>query len=307
MGTSGTAFDRPGGTASLADRPVGRIGYGAMQLVAHRPGESAVDREVAIEVLRHATDRGVNHIDTAQFYGSGACNELIRAALRPYPDDHVIVSKIGADNDADGGLVAAQRPEQLREQVEENLATLGIDRIPVVNLRRLDAPPGILAEGAQLVDLDSQLAVLLALRDQGKIGAIGLSNVSAEQLRGAVPAGIACVQNMHNPLDRSTESVLDACREHDIAWVPYFPLGSAFPGLPKVGDHPEVGAIAAGLHATPAQVVLAWHLAHYAHTLLIPGTTSIRHLDENIAAGHMRLGPDAMTTLNRLAETPAPA
>ncbi|MBB5912917.1 hypothetical protein BJY24_001784 [Nocardia transvalensis] len=301
MGTSETAVERPGGTADLAGRPVARIGYGAMQLVAHRPGDPAVDRDVAIALLRYATGRGINHIDTAQFYGSGACNELIRAALQPFPDDLVIVSKIGATNAADGALIAAQRPEQLRAQVEENLTTLGIDRLLVVNLRRLDGPPGIIAEGDQLVDLDSQLTELLALRDAGKIGAIGLSNVSAEHLRRAVPAGIACVQNIHNPVDRSTEAVLDTCREHDIAWVPYFPLGSAFPGLPKVTDRPEVQSIAADLQATPAQVALAWHLAHYAHTLLIPGTTSTRHLDENIAAGTVRLDARGTAVLDRLA------
>jgi pyridoxine 4-dehydrogenase len=141
--------------------------------------------------VRQAADAGVNHIDTAQFYGE--CNALIRAALAPYPDDLVLVTKVGADRDADGRLVPAQQPAQLRAQVEANLATLGVERVGVVNLRRLDAQPGLIAEGDQLVDLDDQIAELAALRDAGKIGGIGLSNVSAGQLRQALPAGIACV------------------------------------------------------------------------------------------------------------------
>lgn len=158
---------------------------------------------------------------------------------------------------------------------------------------------GIRAEGDQLVDLDSQLAELVALRDEGKIGGIGLSNVSADQVRQALPAGIACVQNSYSVLDRAAEPVLDFCRQHDIAWVPFFPLGSAFPSQPKVTGHPA--AVAAALGATPAQVGLAWQLAHYAGTLLIPGTASARHLDENIAAGDLRLDAGTLATLDGLA------
>ncbi|WP_407652608.1 aldo/keto reductase [Amycolatopsis cynarae] len=290
----------PGGSALLAGRPVARIGFGAMQLGPLR-GRPPVDRARALEVLRRAVDQGVNHIDTAQFYGDGACNELIREALHPFPDDLALVSKVGADHDQRGGLVAAQRPEQLRAGVEENLAALGIDQLAVVNLRRLDAPPGILAEGDQLVDLDSQLAELVALRDEGKIGAIGLSNVSAAQLRQALPAGIACVQNGYNLVDRATGPVLDLCREHDIAWVPFFPLGSAFPGHPKVVEQPAVIEAAASLGVTPAQVGLAWLLAHYEHTLLIPGTSNPDHLDENLMVGDVRLDPEIIESLDGVA------
>ncbi len=285
----------PGGLAELAGRPVARIGFGAMQL-EQRP----VERDGALALLRQAVRAGVNHIDTAQFYGT--CNELIRDALAPYPADLVLVSKVGADRAPDGTLVPAQRPAQLRAQVEANLASLGVDRLGVVNLRRLDARPGLVAEGAQRVELDSQLAELAALRDAGKIGGIGLSSVSVGQLRQALPAGIACVQNAYSVLDRSAEPVLDLCREHGVAWVPFFPLGSAgFPGTPRVTDHPVVAALAGDLAVTPAQVALAWLLAGYDRTLLIAGTSSPAHLVDNIAAGNLRLAPASVAQLDQLA------
>jgi pyridoxine 4-dehydrogenase len=295
MTATGISQSAPGGSASLAGRRVARIGYGVLQLA--RPG---IDRERAHAVLRRAVERGVNHLDTAQFYGAGAANELIREALSPYPEDLVLVTKVGAEDDEHGKLVAAQRPEQLRASVDANLAALGVDRIDVVNLRRLDAPPGIQAAGDQLVDLDTQLAELIALRDEGKIGGIGLSGVDAEQLRRALPAGIACVQNWHNVLDRASEPVLDLCREHDVAWVPFCPLGSAFAGLEKVTDHPTVREVAASLGVTAAQVGLAWLLGQYAHTLLIPGTADVAHLDENIAAGAVHLDAGTMRLLGGL-------
>ena len=190
--------------------------------------------------------------------------------------------------------------EQLRAQIEADLATLGAGQVGVVNLRRLDAQPGLIAEGDQRVDLDSQLAELAALRDAGKIGAVGLSNVSASQLRQALPAGIACVQNAYSLLDRSAEPVLELCREHDIAWVPFFPLGSGFPNRPRVTGSPIVVSIARELGATPAQVALAWLLAHYDNMLLIPGTSDPAHLAENIAAGSLRLPRASVTALNQL-------
>jgi hypothetical protein len=292
-----TSPQTPGGTARLAGRPVARVGFGAMQL-AERPGRSTPQsRDAALGVLRHAVERGVNHIDTAQFYGDGTVNERIRAALAPYPGDLSLVSKVGAEHVA-GKLVPAQRPEQLRAGLDANLAALGIEQLAVVNLRRVDAPPGIIAEGDQLVDLESQLAELVSLREEGKIGGIGLSNVSAGQLLAAMPAGIACVQNSYSLLDRSAEPVLDVCRAHGIAWVPFCPLGSAFPTMPKVTAHPAVVAAAAASGATPAQVGLAWLLACYSGTLLIPGTGSIQHLDENIDAGGVELDADTLATLD---------
>ncbi|MGI8418323.1 MAG: aldo/keto reductase [Nakamurella sp.] len=287
-------------TGTLASNRVGRVGFGAMQLA--EPGRrSSTDRGAAEAVLRTAVELGVNHIDTAEFYGRGVVNELIRSALHPYPDDLVLVSKVGAEHDEGAGLVAAQRPEQLRAGVEANLRSLGVDQLAVVNLRRMDAGPGLIATGDQVVDLDGQLAELAALRDEGKIGGIGLSNVSADQLRRALPVGIACVQNSYNLLDRIAEPLLDLCREHGLAWVPFFPLGSAFPGMARVTDHPAVLGAAMALQLTPAQIGLAWLLQHDPSTLLIPGTSSQAHLADNIAAAEVNLDPQTMSVLDRVA------
>ncbi|WP_194899157.1 aldo/keto reductase [Catenulispora pinisilvae] len=297
-----TKTGTPGGVGTLAGYRVARIGFGVMQLTEHRPGRPEVTPEAAVAILRTAVDSGINHFDTAEFYGTDAANanDLIRAALYPYSADLVLATKVGAERNAEGGLDPAQRPEQLRAAVEANLARLGAERLAVVNVRRVDAPPGIVAEGEQRVDLDSQLAELLALRDEGKIDGIGLSNVSADQLRQSLPAGIACVQNFHSPVERTSDPVLAVCREHDIAWVPFCPLGSAFPRWPKVADQPEVRTAAADLGVTPVQIGLAWHLAHYQHTLLIAGTADPAHLAENIAAGDVRLGAATMAALNAI-------
>jgi pyridoxine 4-dehydrogenase len=284
----------------LAGHPVARIGYGAMQL----PGPGVLgpprDRAAAIAVLRRAVELGVNHIDTAQFYGPDVANELIHAALHPYPEDLVLVTKVGAERDRQGGWIHAQRPHELRAGVEANLRSLEVDRIDVVNLRLLGAERDRRAK-APAVDLDSQLAEMIALRAEGKIGGFGISSVSIDQLRQALPAGIACVQNAYNLLDRAGEPLLDLCSEHDIAWVPYFPLGSAFSGMAKVTEHPAVLAAAAAQGATPAQVGLAWLLAHDPHILLIPGTSSLEHLEENVATGDVRLDAATMAVLDALA------
>jgi pyridoxine 4-dehydrogenase len=289
-----SANDRPGGTGTLAGRPVARIGFGTMQLPGPGVWGPPRDRDTAVAVLRKAVELGVNHIDTAQYYGPDVANELIRAALHPYPDDLVLVSKVGAERDAQGGWNSAQRPEQLRSGVEANLRSLAIERLGAVNLRLTGGP------GDPGVDLDSQLAEMVALRDEGKIAGIGISNVTADQLRRALPVGLVCVQNPYSLLDRSGEPLLQLCREHDLAWVPFFPLGSAFPGLPKVGEHLAVVAAAAALGATPAQIGLAWLLAHDKRVLLIAGTSNLDHMTENIAAGSVKLGPDTMAVLDRL-------
>jgi hypothetical protein len=241
---------------------------------------------------------GVNHFDTAQFYGAGVANDLIRRALAPYADDIVLVSKVGADNvDAPVPLKPAQKPRELRASVEDNLASLGVDQLPVVNLRRLDIKPGILATGDQVVDLDDQLAELVALRDEGKIGAVGLSNVRLDQLQQALPVGIACVQNAYSLIERSGEPVLDLCAGEGIAWVPYCPLGSAFPAWPKVTDQPAVIEAARLLGVTPSQAGLAWLLQHAPNILLIAGTSSIDHLRENVAAGEIDLPAEMIAHL----------
>jgi aryl-alcohol dehydrogenase-like predicted oxidoreductase len=254
-------------------------------------------------VLRRAVELGVNHIDTAQYYGPDVANELIHAALHPYPENLVLVSKVGGERDAQGGWIVAQRPEQLRAGVEANLRTLAVERLDVVNLRLFDAAEGGEPSG-QAVDLDSQLEEMVALRDEGKIRGIGMSTVTVHQLRHALPAGIACVQNAYSLLDRSNEPVLDLCRQHDLAWVPYFPLGSAFPGIPKVTEHPAVMDAATSLGATPAQIGLAWLLAHDPHVLVIPGTSSLEHLTENLATAHVHLDADTMAVLDGLTAPP---
>jgi pyridoxine 4-dehydrogenase len=291
-------LDRPGGTGELAGRPVGRIGFGAMQLPGPRVFGPPRDRATALAVLRRVVDLGINHIDTAQYYGPDVSNELIHEALFPYPEDLVLVSKVGAQRDEQGGWAPAQRPEQLRAGVEANLRSLEVEQVDVVNLRlHSNAHEGDSGE----VDLDSQLAEMVALRDEGKIGALGVSEVSLGQLRQALPAGLACVQNAYSVLDRSGEPLLDLCREHGVAWVPFFPLGSALPWLPKVTEHPAVVAAATALGATPAQVGLAWLLGHDRHILLIPGTSSLEHLAENVAAGEVRLDAATVAVIDGLA------
>ncbi|MDT0158466.1 aldo/keto reductase [Microbacterium sp. ARD32] len=287
-----------GTTVSLCGRPVSRMGYGAMQLTHG----GRVGPDAAAAVLRRAVDLGVNHIDTSWFYGAGACNALVRTALAPFGGDLVVGVKLGVDNAPDGSLIAAQHPSQLRSQVEDNLTSLGTERLELAYLRRLDVAPGIVAEGEQRVDIDAQLAELMALRDEGKIGAIGLSHVDAAQVRHAAPIGIAAVQNGYNVLERAAEPVLDECRRSEIAWVPYFPLGSGFADRRRVTDDATVIAIAEELDVTASQVGLAWLLAHERRTVLIPGTVSIAHLEQNMAAADLELGEDALARLDALGQ-----
>ena len=279
-----------------------RVGYGAMQLPGPGVWGPPRDREAALAVLRRAVELGVNHIDTAEFYGYGVSNELIHAALHPYPADLVLVSKVGANRDREGAWIPSQRPEQLREGVEANLRTLDVERLGAVNLRLMGggAQAASHITDADRVGLDDQLAEMVRLREEGKIDGVGLSNCTLEELQRAVGAGIACVQNAYSLIDRSAEPLLEVCREHDIAWVPFFPLGSAFPGQPKVADQPAVIEAATTLGVTPAQVGLAWLLLHDAHTLLIPGTSNVEHLEENLAAGAVHLDAATMARLDGL-------
>ncbi|MEU0817281.1 aldo/keto reductase [Streptomyces mirabilis] len=283
-------------TSSFADRTVLRVGYGALQL------ERLHDRrDEAIQLLCHAVELGVNHVDTAEFYGFGFANDVIRETLRP-EDGVLVVTKVGADPNPGGRLPLrlAQRPEQLRASIEDNLRSLGVDRLPVVNLRRLDTGPGLRPEGDQVVGLDDQLAVMTALRDEGKIGAIGLSSVTLDGLRRALPAGIACVQNAYSLVSRDDEDMLQLCAAEGVAWVPFFPLGGAFPGLPKVTEEPVVHAVAESLGVAPSQVGLAWLLHHAPNVLLIPGTADAAHLEANLAAGKITFDAETLATLDAI-------
>lgn len=277
------------GTYPLGTHTVARVGFGAMQLE-----RCAATPAAALALVRRAIELGVNHIDTAQFYADGFANRIIGEAVRETPGA-VVVTKVGAEPapEARIPLRPAQRPEQLRASIEDNLRSLGVEQLAVVNLRRLDVGPGLTAQGDQVVDLDDQLAVMFSLRDEGKIGAVGLSGVGLDELDRALPGGIVCVQNAYSLASRQYEPLLERCAAHGVAWVPFFPLGGAhFPGWPSVTQRPKVIEVAARLGITPSQLGLAWLLAHRPNTLLIPGTASIRHLEENIAVAAISLdGP----------------
>jgi pyridoxine 4-dehydrogenase len=279
----------PSDTVLLAERPVARMGFGAMQLPGPGVFGPPRDRSQALAVLRRAVEAGVNHIDTAQFYGPDVANELIHAALHPYPEDLVIVSKVGAARSPAGEWVGAQRPDELRAGVEANLTALALDQVPVVNLRRHPDSD---------VSFGEQLEVMVAMRAEGLIGSVGLSNVDLEQYGVARSrTDVACVQNAYNLADRSDQDLFDACRDDGVPYVPFFPLGSAFNPERPVLEAPAVKAAAARLQATPAQVALAWLLHQAPTVLLIPGTSSLAHLEENLAAADLALDQQALDAL----------
>jgi pyridoxine 4-dehydrogenase len=283
-------------TSTLGGRPVRRIGLGAMQLAGPGVFGPPRDRAAAQAVLRRAIELGVDHIDTSQFYGPDVVNELIRQTLHPYPDWLRIATKVGARRDADGAWLPAQRPEELRAGVEDNLRSLAVERIDLVNLRLLDG------EGAPAVPLDEQLGALEDMRSEGKLELIGVSNVSRAQAEHALDlVDLACVQNGFSILDRTAEPVLELCVEREIAFVPFFPLGSAFTGGPRrLAADPAVSEVAARHDATPAQVALAWLLRRDERILLIAGTSSVAHLEENIAAADVELDAGDLDVLERV-------
>jgi pyridoxine 4-dehydrogenase len=279
----------PSDPVLLADRPVARMGFGAMQLPGPGVFGPPRDRSEALTVLRRAVEAGVNHIDTAQFYGPDVANELIHAALHPYPDDLVIVSKVGAARSPAGEWVGAQRPDELRAGVEANLASLALEQVPVVNLRRHPDSD---------VSFGEQLEVMVAMRAEGLIGGVGLSNVDLEQYGVARSrTDIACVQNAYNLADRSDQALFDACRDDGVPYVPFFPLGSAFNPERPVLSAPAVTEAAVRLQVTPAQVALSWLLHQAPTVLLIPGTSSLSHLEENLAAADVVLDQQALDAL----------
>jgi pyridoxine 4-dehydrogenase len=280
-------------TAHLGPHEVRRVGFGAMQLPGPGVHGPPRDRDEALAVLRRAREAGVNHIDTASYYGPDVANELIHDALHPYPEDLRIVSKVGARRDESKAWIPAISPEDIRAQVEADLRVLGAERLTMVNLR---------VENTDAAVVEAGLETLGELREEGKLELIGLSNVSlAEFERGLELSDIASVQNQYGLLDRKHEDLLQACLERDLAFVPFFPLGSAFGVAPRPTEDPTVQEIAARLGATPAQVALAWLLHHAPNILLIPGTSSLAHLDENLGAGEVELGEDEMRALDALA------
>jgi pyridoxine 4-dehydrogenase len=283
-----------GGSFALGPWRVRRAGYGAMQLAGDGVFGPPRDRDEAVRVLRAAVAAGVNHIDTAQFYGPGTVNQLIREALHPYPDGLAIVSKVAARRDAGGALRRFDEPHELRQGIEDNLATLGADRLAAVNLRMMDPsePPGR--------RFDAQLAALVQARDEGLVDGIGLSNISRHHLRRAADqTAIVCVQNLFNLADQRSLDVLQECETRDIAFVPFCPLGWPGEVHRRLLTDPVLAALAARLDATPAQVALAWLLDLAPNILLIPGTRTRDHLGENLGAANVRLDDAARAELNR--------
>jgi pyridoxine 4-dehydrogenase len=287
MSTASTGTQR----YRLGAHDVSRVGFGAMQLPGPGVFGPPPDRNEAIAVLRRAAELGVDHIDTAQFYGPAVANELINAALYPYPEGLAIVSKVGARRDAAGAILRYDSPAQLRAGIEDNLRTLALDHLAAVNLRLIgDAKPD--------QRFDDQLGAMMQARDEGLISGVGLSNVTREHLLHALArTDIACVQNPLNLADLTSMTVLEECHKRGIAFVPFFPLGSAFARNNPVLGNPAVIATAARLGYTPAQVALAWLLRLRPNVLLIPGTSSLRHLEENMAVANIELDAEARQLL----------
>jgi pyridoxine 4-dehydrogenase len=282
--------DLPGGTYDVGDLELTRVGYGAMQLAGPGVFGPPKDRDAAIAVLRTAVDLGITHIDTADFYGPHVTNEIIREALAPYPDDLHIVTKVGARRDAEGGWPHARTPAELQEQVHDNLRRLGLDVLDVVNLRvgGFDAPePGSLAE---------QFEALAELQQRGLIRHLGVSTVNAEQIAEAQSiAPVVCVQNLYNLARRDDDALIDSLAAQGIAYVPYFPLGGFSPL-----QSAALEAVAKRLDATPMAVALAWLLQRSPNVLLIPGTSSVAHLRENVAGAGLELPADALAELDAI-------
>ncbi|WP_432545705.1 oxidoreductase [Kineococcus sp. SYSU DK004] len=280
----------PGGTWLLGDREVTRFGYGAMQLAGPGVMGPPADRDGALAVLRAAVDAGTTHVDTSGAYGPHVVNALLREALHPYPQDLVIATKVGADRDAQGGWPTARRPEDLRRQVRENLDVLGVDALDLVHLRAGDATgpqPGSIAEA---------FGVLAELQRDGLVRHLGVSNVTAEQVaeaRGTAP--VVAVQNLYNLAVRHDDDLVDDLARDGIAYVPFFPLGGFTPlqsaALSRVADRHRV---------RPAAVALAWLLQRSPNVLLIPGTSSVAHLHENIAGAGTELSSEDLAELDAI-------
>ncbi|MGH2861411.1 MAG: oxidoreductase [Solirubrobacteraceae bacterium] len=280
-------------TSLLGDKPVNRIGLGAMQLAGPGVFGPPRDPDAARAVLRRAVELGVDHIDTSQYYGPDVVNDLIRETLHPYPEDLKLVTKVGARRDDSGGWQPWDDPAALRQGVEDNLRALRIERIDAVNLRLMDEND---SEGK----LAEQLGALEDLRQEGKLDLIGISNAGTATVRRALElVDIACVQNAFSVVNRAGEDELALCEERGVAFVPFFPLGSAFSGGPKqLAADPAVAEVADRHGVTPSQVALAWLLHRSERILLIPGTSTVAHLEENMAAGEIELDAQDMARLD---------
>jgi aryl-alcohol dehydrogenase-like predicted oxidoreductase len=280
----------PGGTSLLGDLEVTRVGYGAMQLAGPGVFGPPKDRDAAIAVLRKVVELGINHIDTSDYYGPYVTNQIIREALYPYPADLHIVTKIGARRDAEGGWPPARSPEELRQQVHDNLDRLGLDALDVVNIRMGgfgEAEPGSIAE---------QVETVAELQQQGLVKHIGLSTVNADQLAEAQQiAPVVQVQNYYNIAHRVDDDLVKSTAEQGIAFVPYFPLGG-FSSL----QSDELAAVAGRLETSPLAVALAWLLQRSPNILLIPGTSSVQHLEENVKSAGLELPDDVIKELDAL-------
>lgn len=286
------------GSYKLGGRRVRRMGYGAMRLSGPGIFGPPKDRDMALAVLREAVASGVNHIDTSDYYGPYVTNELIREALHPYPEDLVIVTKVGALRGDDASWYPAMAPAQLRTAVEDNLRRLAIDVVEVVNLR-------MMGDGHRPVEasVEEPLSALAQMQQEGLIRHIGLSNVTATQLQqGRAITDIVCVQNEYNVVQRGDDAMIDALAAGGIAYVPFFPLGGFTPLQSST-----LSEVAAQIGATPMQVALAWLLRRSPNILVIPGTSTLDHLRENLAAASIALPDDAVAQLEAVAVTSAPA
>ncbi|MFK3662694.1 aldo/keto reductase family oxidoreductase [Scandinavium sp. NPDC088450] len=279
------------GSFTLGDRDVYRLGYGAMQLAGPGVFGPPKDPEMAVKVLQAALEAGVNHIDTSDFYGPHVTNQIIKKALHPYPKDLTIVTKVSARRDEQGNWLPAMSAPELTSAVEDNLRNLGLDVLDVVNLRSMISAHGP-AEGS----LEEPLETLIKLKDRGLIRHIGMSNVTEKQVEdGLKMTDIVCVQNFYNVANRHDDKLIDMLATKNIAYVPFFPLGGFTPLQSQ-----DINDIAATLNATPMQVALAWLLQRSPNILLIPGTSSLKHLEENLAAAALTLPQEALDVLNNL-------
>jgi aryl-alcohol dehydrogenase-like predicted oxidoreductase len=286
------------GTYQLGDRTVKRLGYGAMQLAGPGVFGPPKDRAAAIAVLRAAVESGVDHIDTSDFYGPHVTNQIIREALHPYRDDLVIVTKVSARRDAKGGWIPAMSPPELAQAVHDNLRNLGLDVLDVVNLRSM-----LDVHGPKEGSLEAPLTALAELRQKGLIRHIGLSNVTRRQVAdGRAICPIVCVQNMYNLAQRADEALVHELAGQGIAYVPFFPLGGFTPL-----QSTTLSDVAARLGSAPMQVALAWLLQRSPNLLLIPGTSSVAHLRENLAAAELTLSAEVVAELDRIAGESMPA